>query len=152
MSAEPLALALARAKAQAVARMRSDAVVIGSDQVVSLGEAILGKPGSAQAAVAQLQAMSGRSHRLITALAVLNGDNEEMHIDITTLKMRRLDDAAIRRYVDADQPIDCAGSYKLESRGIALFDSIESSDHTAIIGLPMIALARILRGFGLTSP
>lgn len=151
-SPEELAEQLARAKAMAVAREWPEAAVIGSDQVCLLGERILGKPGGESAACRQLEELQGRTHRLITALCIRCGPREFAHTDVTTLHMQALNDQQVARYVAADQPYDCAGSYKLEERGIALFDSIESEDHSAITGLPLLALARILRELGFAIP
>lgn len=147
-----LAEALARAKAEAVAQAFPDAIVIGSDQVAAIDGTPMGKPGSAEAAVAQLGAMAGRSHELITAVAVAHRGEVVEHADVTTLRMRPLTTEEILRYVEADRPLDCAGSYKLESRGIALFEGIDSADHTAIVGLPLMALTTILRSRGLAIP
>jgi septum formation protein len=143
-----LAERLADAKASSVVSIAPRATVIGCDQLVSCGGRVLGKPGAAAGAINQLMFLSGRSHALITAFVVLCGDRRFQHTDVTTLRMRPLSRAAIERYVAADLPIDCAGSYKLESRGITLFDQIESRDHTAISGLPLIALVSILRELG----
>jgi septum formation protein len=147
-----LAERLARAKAEGVARSEPDAVVIGGDQLVAFEGSILGKPGTIGQAVAQLAAMSGRSHDLITALAVIHGDRLYARTDVTKMTLRPLTLQEIRRYVEADRPIDCAGSYRLEARGIALFDRIESEDHSAIVGVPMIALTTILREIGFAIP
>jgi len=153
MAPQALAEYLAEAKAASVAELFPDAVVIGSDQLVALDEEMLGKPGTAAAAVAQLERLAGRSHRLITALVVAGPDGaRRRHTDVTTLVMRRLDRAALERYVAADQPLDCAGAYKLECRGIALFERIDSADHSAITGLPLIALSGILRDIGYALP
>ncbi len=150
----PLALAevLALAKARSLSDARPDSIVIGSDQVASLDDLPLGKPGSVASAEAQLSAMSGRSHELITAVAVRHRGETIAHTDVTTLTMRRLSADEIRRYVEADRPLDCAGSYKLESRGIALFERVVSDDHTAIVGLPLIAVTTILRSLGVRVP
>jgi septum formation protein len=147
-----LAEALAHAKAASLVPVEHDATIIGSDQVASFQGQIFGKPGSIAHAVEQLSAMAGQSHELITALAVVKGDQVFRHTDVTRLQMRRLSRAAIDRYVAADQPIDCAGAYKLESRGIVLFEKIESDDHTAVTGLPLIALVTILRELGCELP
>lgn len=149
---QELAERLAAAKAASVAATWRDAIVIGSDQVADHAGETLGKPGSSERACAQLGAMSGESHRLITAVCVRQRDRVLTHTDRTLLHMRRLDDAAIARYVAADEPLDCAGAYKLEGRGIALFERIESDDHSAITGLPLIALCRMLRELGVTIP
>jgi septum formation protein len=149
-SFDPRSLAehLARAKAASVAAAQPGAAVIGGDQVVSFQGRIFGKPGTFQHAVDQLAAMTGQSHQLITALVVLCDEKIQRHTDVTTLWMRSLSREAIERYVAADRPFDCAGSYKLESRGIALFERIESADHTAITGIPLIALVTMLRSLG----
>ena len=149
-----LAEMLALDKAGSVAHGHPDAIVIGSDQVAEVNGRILDKPGTAEVAVAQLRSLSGRQHRLITSIAVVCSTRNIVtpHTDVTTLWMRSLDDDAIRRYVEADRPLDCAGSYKLEARGIALFERIDSADHTAIVGLPLIALTTILRSLGVEIP
>jgi septum formation protein len=147
-----LAERLALAKAEGVARGEPDAVVIGGDQLVAFEGSILGKPGTTEQAVAQLSAMSGRSHELITALAVIDGGRLYARTDVTRMILRPLTLEELRRYVEADRPLDCAGSYKLESRGIALFGRIESEDHSAIVGVPMIALTTILREVGFAIP
>lgn len=147
-----IARALAGAKAAAVAKKSGRAVVVGSDQVAALGETILGKPGSKAAAKAQLQQLAGQAHVLITAVAVRRGDEIVEFVDVATLRMRQLDSGEIDRYLERDDPIDCAGSYKIERAGIALFDKIECEDHTAITGLPLLQLAATLRRFGLRCP
>lgn len=151
---EPFTLAetLAREKAESVALVEPGAVVIGGDQVVYCEGRILGKPMSFERAVEQLSRLEGRAHRLITAMAVWNGGGILKHTDVTTLVMRPLSRAAIERYVAIDQPLDCAGSYKLESRGIALFEKIETDDHTAVTGLPLLALGSILIRLGFELP
>ncbi len=147
----PQALAefLAEAKAASIAVHQPQAVVIGSDQLAAIeidGRwTILGNPGTAARAVDQLALMSGRTHVLFTAMVVARGAERWRHTDVTRLTMRALDRRALERYVAADQPLDCAGAYKLECRGIALFERIDSADHTAIIGLPLIALCSFLR-------
>ena len=153
MAPQALAEFLAEAKAASVAEAFPEAVVIGSDQLVALDDEVLGKPHTAPAAVDKLARLSGRSHRLITALVVAGPHGaRRRHTDITTLAMRALDRAALTRYVAADQPLDCAGAYKLECRGIALFERIDSADHSAITGLPLIALTGILRDLGFAVP
>ncbi len=147
-----LAEALARAKAGAVASEFPHAVVIGSDQIACLDDLILGKPGTVEAARAQLSAMNGRAHQLFTAVAVIHGGVVKTHTDVTTLTMRRLSTEEIGRYVEAERPLDCTGSYKIESRGIALFERVECQDQTSIVGLPLIALTTLLRNLGLTIP
>jgi septum formation protein len=147
-----LALRLARAKAAAVAAARPGSVVIAGDQVVALDGQPLGKPGSPEAAAAQLRRLAGRCHELLTAVAILDGERSWEHLDATRLTMRPLDDAEIARYVERDRAWDCAGAYKIESLGIALFASIETSDPTAIVGFPLMAVAEALRSFGFRVP
>jgi septum formation protein len=149
---EALAGRLALAKAASVADAFPDATVIGSDQLVALDGEVLGKPGTADRAVAQLLRLAGRPHRLITAVAVLDRGRVVSHMDVTTLHMRSLTAAELARVVAADSPLDCAGGYKLEARGITLFEWIDSADHTAIVGLPLIALTTILRDIGFAVP
>lgn len=149
---EALALRLARAKAAAVATViEGPALVLGSDQCLALDGRILGKPGSVEAACAQLAASSGRRVRFLTAVAVRRVPDgaESTHLDATDVEFRRLDADSIRRYVERERPLDCAGSFKSEGLGIALFERIDSSDPTALVGLPLIATARMLRELGL---
>jgi septum formation protein len=153
-SLAPLALAerLALAKATSLGEEEPDATLIGSDQLVAFDGEILGKPGSAERAVEQLARMAGRPHELITALVVWHRGRAFAHTDVATLHLRPLGRDEIARYVEADRPFDCAGSYKLESRGIALFARIDSADHSAITGLPLIALTTVLRDLGYRIP
>ncbi len=148
------ALRLAEAKAQAATTGQHDALVIGADQVADLGGSILHKPGSDELAHAQLRASSGHAVMFHTAVCVRDTRNGQayMHTDHTTVHFRDLQDAEIQRYIDREQPLDCSGSFKCEGLGIALFSRIETQDPTALIGLPLIALARILRACGLQTP
>jgi septum formation protein len=143
---------LALAKAQAVAAQRPDAWVIGSDQAAELDGAPLGKPGGREAAIAQLGAMSGRTIAFRTAVAVAGGGRAFTALDTTRVRFRTLSTGEIDRYVDAEQPFDCAGSFKSEGLGITLFAAIESSDPTALVGLPLIATADLLRQAGFALP
>ena len=147
-SAADLAEHLAMAKAVSVSRSEPDATIIGSDQVCVCEDRILNKPGSSTSAIEQLSFLAGKSHRLITAVCTWHEGALLRHRDVTTLKMLPLARDQIERYVTADQPLDCAGSYKLEARGIGLFESIQSADHTAITGLPLLAVAGLLRSLG----
>jgi septum formation protein len=147
-----LAETLAHAKAASLIEFEKDAAIIGCDQVVSLQGQVFGKPGSVDRAVEQLWAMSGHTHELITAMTLIHGARRFHHTDVTRLRMRPLSRAAIERYVAADQPLDCAGAYKLEARGIVLFEKIDSDDHTAITGLPLMALVTILGELGFEIP
>ncbi|MEO6597778.1 MAG: Maf family protein [Planctomycetota bacterium] len=143
---------LARQKAQAVAAHHPDAIVIGSDQCACLGNDVLDKPGSAPAAVAQLQRLQGHTHELLTAVAIAHRGKLVEFIDRTRLVMRSLTTAEIERYVAAEQPVDCAGSYKIEALGIALFERIDGQDQTAIMGLPLLRVCEELRRLGLPVP
>lgn len=149
---ERLAPLLAEAKARSIAEGAPDAVVIGGDQVACCAGRILGKPGTAERAVEQLLHLAGREHELLTAVCIIHRGVVRQHLDRTVLAMRRLDRAALTRYVASDQPLDCAGAYKLEAGGIALFERIDSQDHSAITGLPLVALTRMLVECGLTIP
>jgi septum formation protein len=147
-----VAEALARGKAASIALIEPGATVIGCDQLVALEGRILGKPGSLERAVEQLETLAGRTHELITALVVLSAGQSLRHTNVARLHMRALRRAEIERYVKHDRPVDCAGSYKLEQRGIVLFESIESEDHSAITGLPLIRLTGLLRTLGYAVP
>lgn len=152
----PLVARLAEAKARAVAQRCPGTIVIGSDQAASLDGTILGKPGGSAAAIAQLRTCSARGVDFHTAVCIVDrrGDTPitTHEIDITRVVFRTLDDATIERYIAAEQPFDCAGSFKCEGLGIALFERIETTDPSALIGLPLIALARLLRARGVSVP
>ncbi|MFO1051396.1 MAG: Maf family protein [Planctomycetota bacterium] len=147
-----VATALARHKALAVYALRPTAVVIGSDQVCALDEEVLGKPHDTARAVAQLGRLRGRSHRLITAVAIAHAGGVVAFADVATLTMRALHDDEIERYVAQDEPFDCAGSYRIEGQGIALFQRVACEDWTAIVGLPLLVTARALRELGFDVP
>ena len=151
-SPEALALRLAAAKAAAVAASHPDARVIGSDQVADFDGTALGKAGGREAAIAQLTAMSGRAVAFRTAVALASGGTITTALDTTLVRFRRLDRGEIERYVDLEQPFDCAGSFKSEGLGITLFEAIESRDPTALVGLPLLDTARLLRESGLALP
>jgi septum formation protein len=142
-----LARRLAMAKARAVAEQHPDALVIGSDQVCALGDTVLGKPGDAAAARAQLAAQSGRVVTFHTAVALVGiaAGCWRQHLDETRCVFRVLDAAEIAAYVAAESPLDCAGSFKVEGLGIALFERVDSADPTALVGLPLIWVAQALR-------
>lgn len=148
------ALRLSIAKAQAIAARRPDAVVIGSDQVAAVGSKILEKPGDAARCRAQLTAASGSSARFHTGCAVIGPRTgiRMVHIDTTTVFFRSITAQEIERYVERERPLDCAGGFRVEGLGICLFESIESHDPTAIIGLPLIWLASALRRAGFVIP
>lgn len=152
LAPQALAERLAEAKALSLAGTQPDAAVIGSDQVCALESRILGKPGTPERAREQLAALAGREHRLITAVAIAHRGRVHRHTSIARLRMRALTADEIARYVERDRPTDCAGSYKLERAGIALFDAIDCDDHTAITGLPLLALCALLRTCGVIVP
>ena len=149
----PAAMAqrLALAKAHAVARLHPDAVVIGSDQVADLDGTAIGKPGSHERAFEQLRSMSGRSVVFQTAVAVVCAASgfADSALAPVRVRFRTLSDAQIERYLRLEQPYDCAGSAKSEALGIALLESIESDDPTALIGLPLIRTCALLRAAGI---
>jgi septum formation protein len=146
------ALRLSGAKAKAVAAQRPDAVVIGSDQVASLGSRVLDKPGDAETCRGQLAALSGQTARFHTGCAVIANGERLIHLDTTAVQFRILTGEEISRYVDREKPFDCAGGFKAEALGITLMESIESRDPTALIGLPLIWLASALRSVGYSVP
>ena len=147
-----LACRLALAKARTVAARFPDAVVIGSDQVADLGGEPLGKPGTHERAVAQLRRMRGRTVVFQTAVAVVCQASGFEHVELAPVRVRFrvLTDAEIESYLRAETPYDCAGSAKSEGLGIALLESIENDDPTALVGLPLIRTARLLRAAGLS--
>ncbi|MYN10417.1 Maf-like protein [Pseudoduganella aquatica] len=146
------ALRLAREKAAAVAAKHPGCLVIGSDQVATLDDEQIGKPGSHAAALAQLQKMRGREVVFHTALCLWDGRNSQSYIeDIqTVVKFRDLPDHELDAYLRIEQPYDCAGSAKNEALGIAILERIDSSDPTALTGLPLIALTGMLRRAGVS--
>ena len=147
----PAALAerLALAKARAVAAKHPGAVVIGSDQVADLDGDAIGKPGTHERAVEQLQRMSGRQVIFQTAVAIVAPGLAAIERAEVRVRFRELSDSAIEAYLRADQPYDCAGSAKVESLGVALLEAVESDDPTALIGLPLIRTCALLRRAGL---
>jgi septum formation protein len=149
-SPKDLALRLALAKARAVALKNPEAVVIGSDQVADLEGMPLGKPGNHTNAILQLQRMRGKTVIFQTALSVvcIASGYERTDLAAVKVKFRDLSDAEIESYLRAEEPYDCAGSAKSEGLGIALLESIENDDPTALIGLPLIRTCQMLREAG----
>lgn len=145
-----LACRLALTKARAVAAVHPDAIVIGSDQVADLDGQPLGKPGDFDRAVAQLLRMSGRAVVFQTAVAVVCAQTgfERAELASVRVQFRELARAQVEQYVRIEQPYDCAGSAKSEGLGIALLSSIDSDDPTALIGLPLMRTAQLLRAAG----
>jgi septum formation protein len=147
---EEVVAALARGKAKSLGEAYADALIIGSDQTAEVDGKLLGKPGTEEAARAQLRLLSGREHRLLTAVAMFEprtGRLEEA-LDVHRLVVRALSDEAIANYVRRDRPLDCAGSYRVEALGIALFERLSGDDFTAIIGLPLTRVVTLLERFG----
>jgi septum formation protein len=152
LSPAGLARQLATEKVMSLIADHPDDTIVGGDQLVDLDGRIIGKPGTIDRVIQQLKELSGRSHRLATAVAVWDEGRLTTHVDISTLTMRTLDLPAIHRYVMADKPVDCAGSYMLEARGIALFERVETDDYTAVIGMPLMTLTTMLKTLGYTVP
>ncbi len=140
-----LAVRLAREKCRVVAIKFPSAIVIGADQVADRAGVCVGKAGSRDNAIIELQKSSGQTLIFHSAVCVAFQGVEHEFVDATTCVFRALQRAEIEAYLDADQPYDCAGSIKTESLGISLLDRMESQDPTGVIGLPLIALARVLR-------
>lgn len=143
-----LALRLAEVKSRAVALRHPGALVIGSDQVAEAAGQILGKPGHRQGAVAQLQWLSGKRARFWTGLCLCRGEACRVALVPYDVSFRELTAAEIQHYVDREQPFDCAGSFKAEGLGVALFRELSGEDPTALMGLPLIRLCRMLGEFG----
>lgn len=141
---------LSEAKASAVALRHPDALVIGSDQVAERAGLVVGKPLSRAASHQQLTSASGHSMLFHTGLCLLHQQSgrKELHVEPTLVRFRRLSGSMIQHYLEHEDALDCAGGFKCEGLGIALFDSISSDDPSALIGLPLIALRRLLAAFG----
>ena len=146
-----LAERLAAAKAATISARHPGAIVIGGDQVADCDGKILGKPGTVERACQQLAMASGRKVRFHTAVTVLRPDRELAlaHVDLTVVHFRKLEAGEIARYVELDEPFDCAGSFRSEGLGSALFERVETEDPSALIGLPLIWLCGALRLCGL---
>jgi len=149
-----LALRLSIAKAQAISTAYPEHLIIGSDQVAALDKQLLGKPGNFERAVQQLTAQSGKKVTFYTGLCVLDSASNRYltDIDICNVYFKKLDIEQIRRYLNTDEPFDCAGSFKSEEYGISLFEKIDGDDPNALIGLPLIKLIGLLNRFGWTLP
>jgi MAF protein len=153
-SAETVVRRLARCKAQALAARFPQHLIIGSDQVAVLDGQIIGKPHTFERARQQLSASSGSSVTFLTGLTLLNSRTGQCQTDHVpfVVHMRQLDNASIERYLHAEQPYDCAGSFKAEGLGVSLFRSTEGSDATSLVGLPLIRLVDMLIKEGITLP
>lgn len=152
--ARDLVLRLAEAKARALATRYPTHLIIGSDQVAVLGDRILGKPGGFDQALEQLGAASGERVTFLTGLALLDSHTGDCQVDVVpfSVNMRQLDQTALTRYLHAEQPYDCAGSFKAEGLGVSLFESTEGPDATSLVGLPLIRLVAMLAKAGVAVP
>jgi septum formation protein len=146
---EKLVVELAVRKAKSLADRHPDSLIIGSDQVVELDGRILFKPGTIERAKSQLTELSGRTHRLLTGLVVFEPASERLEttLDIHHMTLWDLSAEEIDEFVELEKPIDCAGAYKVEGPGIALFKSMTGDDYTGIIGLPLTKLVALLKRF-----
>lgn len=151
-----IASRLAEQKARAIAARNAHDLVIGSDQVAELEGSLLGKPGNFEEARRQLSLCSGKIVRFHTAVCVLSRHAREFRaqeaIDLTRVHFRKLGDAEIHRYLHADKPLDCAGSFRVEALGVSLFEQVETQDPTALVGLPLLRLCHLLRQAGIPIP
>jgi septum formation protein len=136
---------LAKAKADSLKEKFPEAYIIGSDQVLEFDGRIYGKPKTKERALEQLLSMQGKTHQLVTSLYLHAPHQQWIHTEIVSLTMHPWSESELTRYIDADLPLDCAGSYKLEKRGLLLFKEIKADDYESIIGLPLIKLFSILR-------
>ena len=143
---EQLVARLAEAKARAVAAQYTGALIIGSDQVAVNGGEILGKPHTHEVAMQQLRNASGKHVRFLTGLCLYNAANDKAQVEVVPFDVvfRELNDEMIDNYLKAEQPYNCAGSFKSEAMGIALFEKLEGEDPNTLIGLPLIRLVRML--------
>lgn len=145
---------LALQKAQVVARRHSNALIIGSDQIACIGYDILGKPGNRERAIAQLTQAAGQRVSFYTGLCLLNSNSGEYQVvcEPFHVHFRKLNQAQIERYLDTEEPYNCAGSFKSEGLGISLFERLEGDDPNALIGLPLIRLIAMLEQEGISVP
>jgi len=151
-----LSEALSIAKAQKIGAQESvdlnSTLIIASDQVCHLDGKLLSKPGSYQRAFDQLLLLQGKTHELVTSYAIIYKEKVITNTEITSLKMRKLSETQIKKYLSNDSPFDCAGSYEIELKGISLMEKIITEDQSAIIGLPLIKLTTDLNKIGITIP
>lgn len=149
-----LVMRLARKKAEALAGDHPDTLIIGSDQVAVIGDQVLGKPGSREKAIEQLSAASGQRVTFLTGLCLLNtaSGRTQVACDPFHVQFRTLRPAQIERYVDVEQPLNCAGSFKSEGLGIVLFKAMEGRDPNTLVGLPLILLTEFLAAEGISLP
>ncbi len=149
-SAETLVLRLAEAKARALQPYNPNGFIIGSDQAAVCEGKLVHKPGNFESALAQLRAASGRSVDFYTGLCLYNSQTGQsrLHCEVFRVHFRSLSEAQMSRYLQKEQPYDCAGSFKVEGLGISLFKSLEGNDPNSLVGLPLIALVDLLMAEG----
>lgn len=149
LNATALTAKLAQHKAESLKNSYPDAFIIGSDQVLDFNGKIFGKSHNRENAIQQIKTLNGNEHTLVTSVYICGPNNKAfVHTDIAYLKMRMLSESEIVEYIDSEKPFDCAGSYKIEQKGIALFESITSQDYHSIQGLPLIATLSALKSWG----
>ncbi len=150
LAPDALATQLARLKAESASAKVRDALIIGADQLAVLDDTVLGKPGTHQKAIEQLLLVAGKSVRFLTAVCILDpvGRTRYEYTDVTTVRFRHFDRRLAESYLKHDEPYDCAGSFKVEEAGFVLFESVSTTDPTALIGLPMIWVADRLLTLG----
>ena len=148
---QELVARLAEAKARKVASTEPNSLIIGSDQVAVLGNEILGKPHTHENAVKQLRKLSGHTVTFLTGLSLINSETGQAQTEVVPFKVvfRQLTDEMIENYLRAEEPYNCAGSFKSEALGIVLFEKLEGDDPNTLIGLPLIRLVRMLEQEGL---
>jgi len=153
-SISQLVTRLAGEKSRAAARRFPASVIIGSDQLASFRGEIVGKPGTVPKAIEQLTSFSGQTVQFLTAVSVICADSKLSHqrTVVTEVHFRPLSSEEIRRYVELDKPLDCAGAFKSEAAGISLLEDMVSDDPTAIVGLPLITVSEALRKAGFNLP
>lgn len=148
-SPEKIAETISFEKGYQRAKLHSDALVISGDQLVAFENQLLGKPGTAEKALSQLALLNGKTHRLITAITLFPPASAPVsYTHLSHLKMKSLSARELEHYVSLDNPVDCAGSYKIENHGISLFESIDCDDFTAIQGIPLLWLSNYLKRSG----
>jgi len=151
--AEDRALALAVRKARSLAGKFPGALILGSDQIAEVEGTSLVKPGCFEKARESLRLLSGKEHRLVTAVALLDAGDKvrlETAVDVATLQMRSLTDEEIDGYLHREEPYDCVGAYRIEGMGAALFERMRTDDPTGIIGLPLTRVVDLLSRFGVS--
>ncbi|NRA42710.1 MAG: septum formation protein Maf [Pseudomonadales bacterium] len=147
-----LSQALSRLKADNIKRLHPDAIIIAGDQIASFQQGILSKPITEANAFQQLRKLSGQQHRLISSVVIYADGQEYIHSHIATLQMRKLSDQQIHRYIAQDQPLHSCGAYRIEAQGIALFETLDCEDFSAIVGIPLIWTANTLNQLGIAVP